>query len=1234
MERLFNDGWQFTKQKPGTPPEALDREGTGWSDVDIPHDWLIYDTGNLYETSEGWYRKVFVPEGTEGKVVSIRFEGVYMDSTVFVNGKTVGEWKYGYSTFEFDITDYLVPGENEIKVRAVYQSPNSRWYSGAGIYRNVWLITRDPAHFVSDGIYISAGKCEEGWKVEVDAEIIDESCRFSGAADARKGSRTAGAWETPGKAVSVKIHGPEDGNDRGNAYFAGNPGPADAGEDRGSADTGGDRGPENKECRSAAVNIGETCLTAMGGYRSAAAGTGRDAVVRHTITDADGHVVAVSEQKSALAPGIVTDSQVIRVAQPRLWSLEDPYLYRLRSELIVDGEVMDTVIQNFGFRTIRFDCNRGFFLNDVHVKIHGVCQHHDLGALGAAVNRAALRRQLSMLKEMGVNSIRTAHNMPAVELMELADEMGMLILSEAFDMWERKKTEYDYARFFSEWCEKDVASWIRRDRNHPSVIMWSIGNEIYDTHVDERGLEITKKLRDLVRKHDPRCNGYVTIGSNYMRWENAQKCAAELDVAGYNYAEPLYHEHHRKYPHWAIYGSETASTVQSRGIYHFPADVTVMTHEDEQCSSLDNCTTSWGAKNAQYNIIEDRDAEFCAGQYIWSGFDYIGEPTPYFTKNSYFGQIDTAGFKKDNFYLYRSAWTDYRKDPMVHILPYWDFNEGQVIDVIVYSNAPKVELFFNGESMGVREIDHVRGKQISGRWKIPYRRGVLKAVAYDENGSIIATDTQSSFGDAARIVLKPDKTVMNADGLDMIFVEISMADSEGIPVANANNRVEVTVTGAGRLVGLDNGDSTDYDQYKGTSRRLFSGKLLAMVASKQEPGQVRLRVSSPGLETAELVLEAVPCELIPGVSAHTENYRSQPSDEIPIRKIELTCHGKRHLDRDNPSVEVTARLLPENATYGDIEWKAVTVHGIVTNIAKVEADGCKAVVTALADGEFRLRCVARNGRKTPQVISELEFEVSGFGDAVLDPYEFVQGGLYSSGSVPLRPGLLGGVEMPGGKMEYVSFKGLDFGDYGSDEITIPVYFLSDEPTTIEIWEGIPGEEDARLLLDGVYHRKCIYITYQEETYRLPARLKGLTTLSIGARDRLHIRGFRFTRYEKAYQKLYAAENDRIYGDSYTLAGDAVEKIGNNVTLEFENMDFGETGFSRLVICGRSRNDVNTVHIHFVGQDGDFVQIVEVPYSDEYVEHEFSLDSVKGMRKVCFTFLPGSSFDFRWFRFVK
>ena len=475
-----------------------------------------------------------------------------------------------------------------------------------------------------------------------------------------------------------------------------------------------------------------------------------------------------------------------------------------------------------------------------------------------------------------------------------------------------------------------------------------------------------------------------------------------------------------------------------------------MTHEDEQCSSLGNCTTSWGAKSSQRNIIDDRDAEFSLGQFIWSGFDYIGEPTPYFTKNSYFGQIDTAGFPKDSFYLYQAEWTNCKKAPMVHILPYWDFNEGQIIDIRIYSNAPKTELFFNDESQGVFEIDHKKGMQLSGEWQLPYKKGVIKAVAYDENGRVIATDVQSSFSDAARIVLKADKASMLADGQDMIFVEISMEDKDGNPVANANNRVEVTVSGAGRLVGLDNGDSTDCDAYKGTSRRLFSGKLLAMIAARQEAGELRITVSSPGLETQEVtfyateateataaaeatastaataataattattataattvaattaasgailcntVLEDPPifvssicasydnstqCKKTYGVSSLMENARSEPNYEIPIRKIELINHGRNHLNKRNPSATISARLLPENTTYGDIEWKAVTPEGIVTNIAKVDVNGTGVCVTALSDGEFRLRCTARNGRRTPGVVSELEFVITGMGEA-------------------------------------------------------------------------------------------------------------------------------------------------------------------------------------------------------------------------------------------------------------
>jgi beta-galactosidase len=383
-----------------------------------------------------------------------------------------------------------------------------------------------------------------------------------------------------------------------------------------------------------------------------------------------------------------SETQMINLSSPEVWDIDSPVLYTLRTELISKGTVLDEAINQFGFRTIQFDPEKGFLLNDRKVKLHGVCQHHDLGALGAAVNRTALRRQLTLLKEMGVNAIRTSHNMCAVELLELADEMGILINAESFDMWERPKNKYDYARFFKDWVEKDVANWIRRDRNHPCIILWCIGNEIYDTHADEHGQETTRNLMNLVQKHDPYHNAWVTIGSNYMPWENAQGCADIVKLAGYNYAEKYYDAHHDKYPDWIIYGSETGSIVQSRGIYHFPRSEAILCDDDEQCSSLGNSITSWGARSIEKCILDDRDASFSAGMFIWSGFDYIGEPTPYHTKNSYFGQLDTAGFQKDSFYVYQSAWTDYRKAPMIHLYPYWDFNEGQRIDIRVCSNAP------------------------------------------------------------------------------------------------------------------------------------------------------------------------------------------------------------------------------------------------------------------------------------------------------------------------------------------------------------------------------------------------------------------------------------------------------------------------------------------------------------------------------------------------------------------
>ncbi|MCL2600088.1 MAG: DUF4982 domain-containing protein, partial [Treponema sp.] len=779
---LFNDKWLFAKQKLdlGAEMEQSLACNLDWEPVYVPHDWLIYDANNLYKSSVGFYRKEFdVAKGEQ--VFTVRFDGVYMDSSVYVNGAHVGDWKYGYSTFEFDITGFLRDGHNEIIVRVLYESPNSRWYSGAGIYRNVWLKTLDKTHIVSDGVYITPTKISDStWKVTVDAEIN------IGAVDS-------------------------------------------------------------------AIEI------------------------RHTIHDPRGNAVTGCKQSFSSADGVCHDSQTVEVETPCLWHIDDTNIYTLQTEVYQDAVLVHREESSFGFRTIDFDPNNGFLLNGKRIKLQGVCQHHDLGALGAAVNVTALERQLNVLKEMGANAIRTAHNMPDPSLMDLADRMGFLIVSEAFDMWELPKTQKDYARFFADWAEKDVTSWVRRDRNHPSLIMWCIGNEVFDTHADaQRGTELIRMLTALVRKHDPKAHAPITIGSNYLPWENTQKCADVLKLVGYNYAEYLYNDHHKKYHDWIIYGSETCSVVQSRGIYHFPLGQSVLADDDEQCSSLGNSATSWGAKSTEACIKSDRDAAFSLGQFIWTGTDYIGEPTPYHTKNSYFGQIDTAGFPKDSFYIFQSAWTDYRTDPMIHIFPYWDFSEGQIIDIRVVSNAPKIELFFTDaesqagndgpRSLGTFAIDHQKGEKIIGDWQLPYKKGTLLALAYDEHGNILAESSRSSFGDATELVLKSDKTSLMANGEDLVFVEISAIDAHGMPVENANNRINVTVHGAGYLLGIDNGDSTDYDQYKGTSKRLFSGKLLAIVASTLEAGEIKLTVESLWFAAKTIVLQSVAANIRNGIA--------------------------------------------------------------------------------------------------------------------------------------------------------------------------------------------------------------------------------------------------------------------------------------------------------------------------------------------------------------------------------
>ncbi len=1121
MRKLFNDNWEFKKV-------TAQSEDKTWSRIDIPHDWHIYDVFNLYEDGEGWYRKTFDCE-MSGDRIFIRFDGVYMDTTVLINDKVAGEWKYGYSTFEIEITALVHNGSNEIKVRSIFKNPNSRWYSGAGIYRNVWFITKPCSHIVSDGIYISSENTDgKMWNVHISIETdIADS-------DVKKDIYTAyGIYDAEG----------------------------------------------NRVCE------------------------GRDGC--------------------------------IQVADPILWDIKNPYLYTLCAGLYIDGKLIDNEKVRFGFRKIDFTSDSGFYLNGRHVKLKGVCMHHDLGCLGAAINKAAIRRQVKILKSMGVNAIRTAHNMPAPEFMDIADEEGILVDSEAFDMWERSKTEYDYARFFKDWYKKDVASWIRRDRNHPSVIMWSIGNEIYDTHADKRGLEVTRMLMEEVYRHDSMHNAYVTMGSNYMPWENAAKCADVLKLAGYNYAEAYYDEHHRLHPDWKIYGSETSSVVQSRGIYHFPASVGILSEDDLQCSSLMNSTTSWGTQNLEKCIRDDMDNTYSAGMFVWSGFDYIGEPTPYHTKNSYFGQIDTAGFPKDSYYIYQSCWTDYRENPMIHIFPYWDFNEGQLIDVMVCTNAPEMELFFNGVSKGITYIDTKHKKELVKKYVIPYEKGELRAVAYDDCGNIIAEDIKRSFGDAESIVLKPDKTSLKADGEDLLFVEISVCDKDGNPVENANNRINISVTGAGRLVGLDNGDSTDMDSYKGTSKRLFSGKLLAVIASKTMGGKIHVRADSPGLKGAFAMCFAEDACVAEGISAIEYNMtdKTVAENEIPVRKLEICSHVQK-FDKNVTEADIEVNIRPENAVYKDVMFSVTDDNGVESNIAAVTACGTKAHIKALGDGRFRLRCASFNGTGHYDIISQKEYEVSGLGEVFLNPYGFISGSLYSKSKGTITNGNEKGVATPRDHVSYIYYDNLDFGNIGSDEIEIPIFELENTKLEFEIWEGMPYEDKSEKLLDAVYDKPSVWNTYQSEKFTLNKILKGITGIGFVFKRKAHIKGFSFTEPDVTGKKIYTKDCGNIYGDTFKISDYAVENIGNNVSFVYNNFNFGENGAERIVICGRTPLKNNTIHIRFKKGENIVNKIIEFENAEEYTEREYSLSDISGRYdEVLFIFLPGSNFDFKWFEFL-
>jgi beta-galactosidase len=758
----FDTGWKFHLGD-ATGAQASSFDDGAWTALDVPHDYSISQPfmqnspagagGGYLGGGIGWYRKTFTPpELSSGQRLFIQFDGVYMDSTVYLDGKQVCGRPYGYSSFECDLTASITPtASNVLAVKVNNQQPSSRWYSGSGIYRHVWLKTVNPVHVAYTGTAVT----------------------------------------TPQVSTT-----------------------------------------------SATVNI---ALTVQNDGAADQSFTATSSIIDATGTEVGG---AMTEATPLAAGKAANFAQSATVAAPKLWSTTSPNMYSVVTTLSVDGKVVDTYVTPFGIRSFAFDANTGFSLNGAPVKINGTCNHHDLGALGAAVNDRAIEKRLQQLKSMGVNGLRTSHNPPAPELLDLADRLGFLVMDEAFDCWDQGKNKYDYARFFSQWSATDIGDMVARDRNHPSVIIWSIGNEIQDANnaMVAASLIAAVKAKDTTR----------VIGQAFASASPGAAVAPLEDVVGLNYAPYTYDSLHSANKSWKLFASESSSAVRSRGVYETPVTSNILTSSDNQCSSYDNSVVSWGTSaEGSWSSVNTRS--FIAGEFIWTGFDYIGEPTPYGwpSKNSYFGAIDTAGFPKDIFYFYQSKWNA-SGPTMVHIAPtdWTSFSAGQSVPVFVYTNADSVELFLNGTSLGSKTMTSTTAHLA---WSVSFATGTLEAKA-TKGGTVVATDVVKTAGAAAGLALSADRTSITADGRDLAYVEIDVVDAQGVVVPKANSTIAVSVSGPGALVGLDAGDSTNHDSYKGTSHAAFNGKLMAIIQSTTTAGVLTVNATSGALSAGSAMI--------------------------------------------------------------------------------------------------------------------------------------------------------------------------------------------------------------------------------------------------------------------------------------------------------------------------------------------------------------------------------------------
>ncbi|HZN07113.1 MAG TPA: glycoside hydrolase family 2 TIM barrel-domain containing protein, partial [Pyrinomonadaceae bacterium] len=573
------------------------------------------------------------------------------------------------------------------------------------------------------------------------------------------------------------------------------------------------------------------------------------------IQDANGREVARETQKAVSQPEV---SQTLKVASPVLWSDERPYLYKIVTQLEQGGRIVDRYETPLGIRTFRFDVDKGFILNGKPVKIRGVCNHHDLGSLGAAVNTRAIERQLEMLKAMGVNGIRTSHNPPAPELLELTDRLGFIVMDEAFDVWKKEKTKYDYHLDWDEWHKRDLEDMVLRDRNHPSIFIWSIGNEVMEQRTGAEGGKISRKLVAIVRNLDK--TRPITSACNTFTLENTVLTEGDLDLVGPNYNQAKSAQFQEMFPRRPFIWAETNSAVATRGKYTMPSDEVrhwprqkeeiLKLGPDYQCSAYDNSTAPWGSTHEEtWNIVKKND--YLSGMYIWTGWDYLGEPTPFPwpAVSSYFGIIDLAGFPKDAYYMYQSEWTT---KPVLHIFPHWNWKQGDKVDVVAYFNADEVELFLNGRSQGTKRK---QGDATQVFWRLPYTPGVLKAVSR-KNGRIVLTKEVRTAEEPARIVLVPDRKTIKADGVDLSFVTVKVVDKNGTVVPHADHLIKFEISGEGFIAGVDNGNQISHEPFKAHQRKVFHGLALAIVQAKQKPGRIVLRASSVNLTPGSVMINS------------------------------------------------------------------------------------------------------------------------------------------------------------------------------------------------------------------------------------------------------------------------------------------------------------------------------------------------------------------------------------------